>query len=205
VLGYDFDRKVLTRKTRDEASTSPITFTYDTFNRLRTKAPRGDTTVTCTHDLDGRPTGISDNSVAIPGLASGAAASYKTNYAHDALNRLISATMPNVPAAVTQIAATVTFNHGYGAINRRVTQLASDNSWPLYPEATASTAADTPNRPRNRPPRMLDCARGHHQPWPERPCGRAPPGNRGSKAAPACLGSRRHRPCARFSRSRARG
>ena len=62
VLVYDADSNVLSRQTRAGAT---ISFTYDTLNRLSTKAAPSEPTVTYSYDLASRPLGFSDTSASI--------------------------------------------------------------------------------------------------------------------------------------------
>jgi YD repeat-containing protein len=141
VLSYDADGNVLTRETRKGDT---ITFAYDTLNRLSTKAAPGEATVTYGYDLTGRLTGVSDTSPAMT-VPSGTATSYGVSHGYDALNRPTGATWPNVPAQTAPGAASVTLTHGYNMMNQRITQAATDNSWLLYPAATAGTVSYTAN------------------------------------------------------------
>lgn len=59
------DGNVLTRKTRKSD-----TFTYDTLDRLATKAARSELAVAYTYDLAGRLTAASDTSAAMTAVAS---------------------------------------------------------------------------------------------------------------------------------------
>jgi len=61
-LTYDGNGNVLSRRTRAGAS---IAFTYDTLNRLKTKAPPSQPVVTYAYDLKGQLIGTSDTSAAI--------------------------------------------------------------------------------------------------------------------------------------------
>lgn len=141
-LSYDNDGNLTSRETRAGAT---ITFTYDNLNRVSSKSAPSEPTVTYTYDLAGRQLSVSDNSAAIPGIASGVSASYATSYTYDALNRLRNATWTNAPTAVALVTASATFTHGYNADNQRISQTASDNSWWYYPPPPASSIRYTAN------------------------------------------------------------
>ncbi len=141
---YDADSNVLTRKTRAGAT---IPYTYDTLNRLSTKSPPSSPVVTYTYDLAGRRTGVSDTSSAITAIPTpGSTVTYATSYTYDALNRLLNTSWSPVPtAAAAAVTSSVSFTHGYNAVNQRTSQAVSDNVWIGYPTATASTTAYTAN------------------------------------------------------------
>jgi YD repeat-containing protein len=86
-LNYNADGNMLTRKTR--AGTT-IAFSYDTLNRLATKAPPSEATVTYAYDRASHLIGVSDNSAAIAVPYS--SASFAETLAYDQLNRPLGAT-----------------------------------------------------------------------------------------------------------------
>lgn len=145
-FSYDTVDNRLTRSTR---AGDTITFTYDTLNRARTKTTASSgLVVTNAYDLTGRVTSVSDNSAAIapavpPG---GSTVAYTTTYAYDALNRPTGASWDPAPAATSPPAgALVTFGHSYNAVNQRINQTVSDNTWLSYPTGAPSTTAYTAN------------------------------------------------------------
>lgn len=141
---YDSDSNVTARKTRAGAT---IAYTYDTLNRLSTKSPPSSPVVTYTYDLAGRRTGVSDTSSAITAIQTPASTiAYTTSYTYDALNRLLATSWTPAPTAATPSAASpVQFTHGYNAVNQRISQAVSDNTWIAYPPGTASSTAYTAN------------------------------------------------------------
>lgn len=140
-FSYDAVDNRLTRKTR---AGETITFTYDSLNRLRTKTtPSSGLVVTNGYDLTGRLTSVSGNSAAmIPAVPpSGSTLAYSTTYAYDALNRSTGASWDPAPAATSPSAGPlVTFGHSYNAVNQRIGQTVSDNTWLSYPGAPSMTA-----------------------------------------------------------------
>jgi RHS repeat-associated protein len=130
---------MLTRKTRRGDT---IAFTWDTLNRLATKAAPGEATATYGYDLAGRPTSVSDTSAAI--TTPSTIASYAASTTYDAMNRPGAVAWSPAAAQTAPAASTVTFGHGYDLTNRRISQSASDNSWWSYP-AAASTVSYTAN------------------------------------------------------------
>lgn len=136
----DADDNVLTRETRRGDT---ITFTYDTLNRLATKAALSEPTVTYSYDLAGRLTGATDNSAAIAAPAAGGP--YTTSYSYDALNRPVTVGWSPAPTQTTPAANAVTFAFGYDPTNRRTSASTTDNSWWYYPSTTPSTITYTAN------------------------------------------------------------
>ena len=55
------------------------------------------------------------------------------SYAYDALNRPTAATWDPAPTATSPAATGVTFGHSYNAVNQRIGQTVSDNTWFAYP------------------------------------------------------------------------
>jgi RHS repeat-associated protein len=137
---------VLTRKTR---ANQTITFTYDTLNRLATKAPPSPApVVTYSYDLLGRLKSASDAGAAIPAALppSGSSVQYATNYTYDTLNRITRVSFDPTPAVTPPMSGTaVTFGHTYNRANQRSGQTTTDNSWWSYPVATPSTVSYTPD------------------------------------------------------------
>ena len=117
---------VLTRKTRKGDT---ITFTYDTLNRLATKAAPSEPTVTYTYDLVGRLTSASDTGT--------------VTMSYDQPNRPVGFSFGPAPAAPT--ASRSGFAYTYDAANRRIGGSATDNSRWSYPTATATTVSYTAN------------------------------------------------------------
>jgi RHS repeat-associated protein len=147
---WDANGNVLTRKTR---ANDTITFTYDGLDRLTTKTPPSGPVVTYGYDLAGRLKSVSDTSAAIPSVAMpGSTTTYGTSYAYDALNRLTGAAWEPVPTATPPAPGDlVTFAHSYNAVNQRVGQTVSDNTWLSYPAGVRTTAYDnTPANPLNQ-------------------------------------------------------
>jgi len=132
---------VLSRKTR---AGQTIAFTYDTLNRLSTKAAPSEATVTYGYDLAGRPLGFSDNSAAITAPSTAGLIS-TASFAYDHVNALTASSWSPVLAQAPPTASTASFTYAYDASNRRVRQAATDKSFWSYPAATASTVAYTPN------------------------------------------------------------
>ncbi len=130
---------MLSRKTRAGAT---IAFTYDTLNRLSTKAPPSEATVTYAYDQTSHLIGVGDNSAAMTPPA--ASANYSASYAYDQLNRPLTANWSPVPAQTTPTATSATFGFTYDATNRRIGQTATDNSWWSYP-ATATNISYSAN------------------------------------------------------------
>lgn len=124
---YDANGNVATRKTR---AGDTIAFAYDNLNRFTAKTPPSGPAVSYTYDLAGRPTGVSDNSAAIPSVATPpSTTTFATSYAYDALNRLTGASWDPAPAATAPAAGPlVTFTHAYNKANQRIGQEASDNT-----------------------------------------------------------------------------
>ena len=140
MLGYDADGNMTSRKTR---ANQTITFAYDTLNRLVTKTPPAPVpVVSYGYDLAGRLTSVSDTSAAM--TAPSGSASYATNVTYDQLNRPLSVNWSPASGQTAATAGSSTFNYGYDATNRRVSQSATDNSWWFYP-TTASTVSYTAN------------------------------------------------------------
>jgi YD repeat-containing protein len=79
LFGYDANDNLLAKQTR---SGKTIGYTFDTLNRLATKAPEGELTIAYAYDLAGRPTTVSDSSG-------------NFTYGYDSAGRLISATRPD--------------------------------------------------------------------------------------------------------------
>jgi hypothetical protein len=141
VLVYDADSNIRTWQTRAGAT---ISFSYDTLNRLSTKAAPSEPTVTASYDLAGRPVGFADNSPSIVAPATtGIIATLTSNY--DSLNNLTGRVWGPAAAQTAPSASGATFNHVYDATNRRISQTATDNSYWSYPTATASTVSYTAN------------------------------------------------------------
>ena len=131
---YDADGNVLTAKTR---ANQTITFSYDTLNRLQTKAPPSRApVVTYSYDLTGRRTGVSDTSAAITPPVPPSPSALATSYGYDALNRPTTVSFTSGVTPTPPATASVTFNHSYNKANQRVGQSASDNTWLNYPAAT---------------------------------------------------------------------
>jgi hypothetical protein len=132
---------VVSRKNR--AGTT-ISFTYDTLNRLKTKAASSLPTATYAYDLNNRPLAAADNSatIATPSPA-GTLATF--GYAYDGVNRLTGGTWSPVAAQATPTASSATFTHAYGSTNQRMSQAASDNAFWSYPAATPGNVAYTAN------------------------------------------------------------
>ena len=128
-------------KTRAGAT---ISFTYDTSNRLSTKAASSEPTVTYSYDLAGHPVGFADNSssIVVPSTV-GAIATLTSSY--DSLNNLTGSVWGPAAAQTAPSASSATFTHAYDATNRRVSKTATDNSYWSYPAATASTVSYTTN------------------------------------------------------------
>jgi YD repeat-containing protein len=124
-----------------------ITFTYDTLNRLATKAPPSPApVVTYSYDLLGRLKSASDAGATIPAAVppSGSSVTYASSYSYDALNRLTRVALDPVPAATAPSSGSVvTFGHTYNQANQRSGQTTTDNSWWSYPTATPSTVSYT--------------------------------------------------------------
>jgi len=142
---YDADGNVLTRKTR---ANQTITFAYDTLNRPITKTPPSPApVVSYGYDLAGRRTSASDTSAAIAAAVppSGTPIQYATSTTYDALNHPTSVAWNPAPAAASPAASSVTFGHAYNAVNQRIGQTVSDNSWINYPAATPGTVSYTTN------------------------------------------------------------
>ena len=110
---------VLCRKTRAGAT---IAFSYDTLNRLATKAPPSEATVTYAYDRASHLIGVSDTSTAITIPSS--AASYSTALTYDPLNRPLAVNGTPAPAQTPPTALSATFNFAYDATNRRISQTA---------------------------------------------------------------------------------
>jgi RHS repeat-associated protein len=117
-------------------------FTYDTLNRLSTKAPPAEATVTYAYDQASHLISVSDTSASI--TAPAASASYSENLAYDQLNRPLTVNWTPAPSQTTPSAASASFMFGYDPTNRRVNQSATDNSWWSYP-ATATKVSYTTN------------------------------------------------------------
>ena len=147
---YDANGNVLTRKTRAD---DIIAFAYDGLNRLISKTPPSSPVITYAYDLAGRVTSVSDNSAAIPSVATpSSTTTFATSYAYDALNRLSGATWEPAPAAAAPAAGPlVTFTHAYNKANQRIAQEASDNTWLSYPVGVRTTDYNqTPANPLNQ-------------------------------------------------------
>ncbi len=132
---------MLTRKTRAGPT---VAYVYDTLNRLITKTPPSPAqVVSYGYDLAGRQTSVSDTSAAITPVAppGGVTVAYTTTYAYDALNRPTAISFDPAPAATSPAAGpVVTFGHSYNAVNQRIGQTVSDNTWLAYPSSAATTA-----------------------------------------------------------------
>ncbi len=138
--GYDVDSNVLSRKTRAGAT---IVSTYDTLNRLASKAaPSPETPVTYAYDQASHLIGVSDTSAAIAAPAS--PASYTENFAYDQLNRPLGVSWTPAPSQTTPTATSASFAFGYDVTNRRMSQTATNPSWWSYP-ATATNVSYTAN------------------------------------------------------------
>jgi RHS repeat-associated protein len=138
---YDADSNVLSRQTRAGAT---ISFTYDTLNRLSTKAAPSEPTVTYSYDLAGHPLGFSDNSAAMVAPSTvGTVATLTSSY--DSLNSLTGSVWGPVTPQTAPSASGVTFTYLYDATNRRISQTVTDNSYWSYPAPTASTVSYTAN------------------------------------------------------------
>ena len=91
---------MLTRQTR---AGQTITFTYDTLNRLSTKAAPSEPTVTYSYDLAGRLIGASDTSTAMTAVASPSGTLATASMSYDQLNRPVTVTLnyrPDLPIGV---------------------------------------------------------------------------------------------------------
>jgi len=127
---------VLTRKTRKGDT---ITLTYDTLNRLSTKAAPSEPTVAYAYDLASHLIGVSDNSAAI--ATPSTAETYTTNYTYDALNRPTNISWFPAQAQSPPASSADKFTYAYDATNRRISQTtATGKSWWNYPTAAASIA-----------------------------------------------------------------
>ena len=130
---YDAAGNVLSMKSRTNQS---IGFTYDTLNRLKTKAPVGQPVVTYDYDLDSRLISVSDTGAALVNALppSGGTVSYTTSMRYDALNRPLSIVWSPAPVpAVAPAASTASFGYSYNQANQRIAQTASNASWWHYP------------------------------------------------------------------------
>jgi hypothetical protein len=89
---------------------------------------------------------VSDTSAAMTAAVppSGTFVQYAVAYAYDSLNRVTGVTWDPAPASATPSAGTVTFSHVYNAVNQRVRQTVTDNTWWEYPAAVASTVSYFP-------------------------------------------------------------
>jgi YD repeat-containing protein len=137
---YDANDNVLTRSTRAKQT---FTYTYDTLNRLSTKTPPASgPVVTYTYDLAGRVTSVSDTSSSIVSAVppTGTTVQYATTAAYDPLNRPLRFEFSPAPSQTTPTGASVTFTHGYNAVDQRISQGISDNSWVQYPSGPSSTS-----------------------------------------------------------------
>src|ERR1700736_4034443 len=94
-----------------------ITFTYDTLNRLATKAAPSEPTVTYAYDLGGRLTGASDTGTAVTALASPSGTLGTASMTYDQLNRPLSFTFGPAPAQTTPTAGSSAFSYGYDLTN----------------------------------------------------------------------------------------
>jgi RHS repeat-associated protein len=141
VLAYDADSNILSRQTRAGAT---ISFTYDTLNRLSTKAAPSEPSVTYSYDLAGHPLGFADTSASmvVPSTV-GTIATLTSTY--DSLNNLTGSVWGPAAVQTAPSASSVVFNHFYDATNRRISQTATDNGYWSYPVATASTVSYTAN------------------------------------------------------------
>jgi len=141
VLVYDADSNVRSRQTRAGAT---ISFMYDTLNRLLQKAAPSEPTITYSYDLAGHPIGFADTSasIVVPSTV-GTIATLTSTY--DSLNNLTGSVWGPTVTQTAPSASSATFTHGYDATNRRVSQIATDNSYWSYPAATASTVSYTAN------------------------------------------------------------
>jgi YD repeat-containing protein len=141
VLVYDADSNVLSRQTRAGAT---ISYTYDTLNRLSTKAAPSEPSVTYSYDLANHPVGFVDNSatMVVPSTV-GTIATLTSTY--DSLNNLTGSVWGPVAAQTAPTVSSATFTHVYDATNRRISQKATDNGYWSYPTATASTVSYTAN------------------------------------------------------------
>ena len=129
---------MLTRTTRAKQT---FTYTYDTLNRLSTKSPPASgPVVTYTYDLAGRVTSVSDTSSSIvsPVPPTGTTVQYATTVTYDPLNRPLAFGFGPAPSATLPTATSVTFSHGYNAVDQRISQGISDASWALYPSGPSS-------------------------------------------------------------------
>ena len=129
----------MTRKTR--AGTT-IAFTYDTLNRLLTKAAPLEPTVSYVYDLASHLIGVSDNSAAIAPPAT--SASYTTNLTYDQLNRALTVNWFPAPTQTTPSAVRSGSLFYYDATNRRIREYTLDKSWWSYP-TTAKNVSYTAN------------------------------------------------------------
>jgi YD repeat-containing protein len=153
---FDANDNVVSRLTRASAT---ISFAYDTLNRRCTKTiataatactatSSASPTVWYRYDLNGRATSMIDNSAAITAAvppAPGTPVSYVTTTSYDRLNRPVNVSFSPAPASTAPAAPSVTFAHAYNGANQRVRQTVTDNSWWLYPGASASTVNYTSN------------------------------------------------------------
>jgi RHS repeat-associated protein len=141
VLGYDADSNVLSRQTRAGAT---ISYTYDTLNRLSTKAAPSEPTVTYSYDLAGRPLSFVDNSASMVAPSTTGTIATVTS-AYDSLNNPTGSVWGPTIVQTAPSVTSATFTYGYDATNRRLSQTATDNSYWSYPTATASTVSYTAN------------------------------------------------------------
>jgi YD repeat-containing protein len=128
-FAYDADSNLTQRLTRRGDA---IVFTYDTLNRLATKAPPAPTpTVNYSYDLMGRLTAVNDNGAAIAGVVppSPPVTRYTASYSYDARNRLVGVGFDNVNAPVQPTPASVRFDFAYNAANQRTSQQVSDDTY----------------------------------------------------------------------------
>jgi RHS repeat-associated protein len=135
------DGNVLTRQTR---AGQTITFTYDTLNRLSTKAAPLEPAVAYSYDLSSRLIGASDNSAAITAASTPSGTLGSVSMTYDQVNRPLSFTFGPVPTQITPTAGSSAFTYAYDPTNRRIGQTATDNTWLSYPTG-ATTVAYTAN------------------------------------------------------------
>ncbi len=166
---YDANGNQLSRTTR---AGQTINFAYDALNRLVTKTPPApEPVVRYAYDLAGRPTGVSDNSPAIPSAAFVTVSPFgqpcggifvNTFYSYDQLNRLTglrsNATPPGTASSTVctpqrievALSATVpkvpprsatAFRHFYNKLDQRIFQTASDNGYWYYQAPLAGSTS----------------------------------------------------------------
>jgi len=103
--------------------------------------------VTYAYDLNGRVTGVNDNSASLVAASppGGTSTVYTTSYGYDALNRVTGVSWDNAALQTAPTAGNVSFTHTYDATDRRIAQSATDNSWMYYPASVSSSTSYTSN------------------------------------------------------------